>query len=296
MKYESEARAQDELFSPFQTGEIGVRLAASVEPSDRGGASVRSLLHIAPEGIEFHPDAAMPDCAAADLEYLVSPVHLDWNDDRPPEIQWRQYSARFCGEGRRAAQRDGIAAVVVTDVARPGAYQLRVSVRNLPPGWQPHPPSQDVSVLTNRVSPIHIAVGSASESLEIPDLSKTPMAIAALTLRNATAPPDQPGEVLVRVANGGDPAVRRFHAGDSLKYEFRLFQRDAASEVRVEILHESKTVYTGDLPDVQPGAASSGVYALDASFAPGQYLLGVVARKHGAKEGAGQWIDFEVVK
>jgi hypothetical protein len=145
------------------------------------------------------------------------------------------------------------------------------------------------------VSPIHIPVGSASESLEIPDLSRMPLAIAALTLRNVTAPADQPGEVLVRVATGGDPAVRRFHAGDSLKYQFRLFQRDAAPDVKVEILHEGKAVYTGDLPDVTPGAPFSGVYALGPSFAPGQYLLGVVARKHGAKDGVAQWIDFEVV-
>jgi hypothetical protein len=82
---------------------------------------------------------------------------------------------------------------------------------------------------------------------------------------------------------------------DSLKYEFRLFQRDVASDVRVEILREGKTVYTSDLPDVTPGAPFSGVYALDASFAPGQYLLGVVARKHGAKDGVAQWIDLEVV-
>jgi hypothetical protein len=123
------------------------------------------------------------------------------------------------------------------------------------------------------------------------------LAVAGLTLRGAAASPNQAGEVLVGVARAGDPAVRRFHAGDSLHYEFRLIQRGAESETRVEVLHEGKTIYTSDPVAAKPDAPFSGVYRLDELVAPGQYLLGVVARSPGAKDSqvVAQWADFEVV-
>ena len=69
--FDSEAKAQEALFSPFQTGEIDVRLLASFESTGAGGGRVRSLLHIEPNGIVFWPDAASPGCAIANLEGTV---------------------------------------------------------------------------------------------------------------------------------------------------------------------------------------------------------------------------------
>ena len=295
--FESEARAEEELFSPFQSGDFDVRLTASVEPSGNG-AVVKSLLHIAPGGLEFHPDATLADCAIANLQYLVSPLLLDWHNNDPPLVQWRDYAVRLCGESRVRALKEGLAATLVTPIPKPGAYQIRAAVRNLPPGWQPHPPSEDAKVLTNRIDPIHIPVGSASESLEIPDLSKADLALAGLNLRASGGPPDQPGEVLARVASAGDPAVRSFHAGDSLEYQFLLVQRGVDAQTRIEVQHDGKTVYTSDPLGAKAGEVFSGVYRIDASFTPGQYLLGVVARRPGAKDNraVAKWIDFEVVK
>lgn len=61
------------LFSPFRSGDIDVRLTASLGYDDQNGAYIESLLHILPGGVKFHDVPGRPDCKLFDLEILTIP-------------------------------------------------------------------------------------------------------------------------------------------------------------------------------------------------------------------------------
>lgn len=104
--------------------------------------------------------------------------------------------------------------------------------------------------------------------------------------------PPQNEAAFYRVASPNDPAVREFHAGETLNYSFRLLRSEKKStdpaEVRVQILHEGKEVYAAPPRNVEPDQPVTGSYTLDASAEAGYYLMQVSSGQ------ATQWIDFEV--
>lgn len=86
-----------------------------------------------------------------------------------------------------------------------------------------------------------------------------------------------------------------------MKYVFRLV-RDSkrpaeATVVQIKVAHDGKDVFASEPRPVQTGETVEGWYKLDSSSEPGQYLIGVQAKKPGSKSAPmTQWIDFEVTR
>jgi hypothetical protein len=124
-----------------------------------------------------------------------------------------------------------------------------------------------------------------SQSLQIPE-----------AIRTGTEGPAF--EMAYRVPVARDPAVRQFHAGDTIAYESRLFAADQVQpNVMVQILGEGRPVHSE--PIALQGAEIRGTYHMDPDTPPGRYLLGLTAEEQPGKKNArtsSQWIDFEVVK
>ncbi len=268
-------KTREALFSPFRSGGLDVQLTPSVVYDSGGGASVESLLRIRPKGIDFlqEPDG----CRTANLELLTAAVSLDSGPEGREKISGDHVSVTVCGDTARDMMREGLVAVMRNPVT-PGHYQVRAAVRNYTPEAGP--------------------IGSAAQTLDVPDLRKEELAIGAMALWTGSGALPQPiAGTSYRMVEGGDPAVRQFHPNDTMNFTFRVLRNAAKPattiQAQVKLLRAGREIYASAPQAVKPGESITGSYKLDAAATPGQYVFGVVATL-GGKEFA-QWLDFEVV-
>ena len=135
--------------------------------------------------------------------------------------------------------------------------------------------------------------------MEVPDLTKDDFALTGLMMWGEGGSPAMPAsETIFRPFTAGDPAARRFHRGETVKYAFAVVRAKKPAEsvaVAVKIAPDGKDIFAGEPRPVQADETVEGWYKLDPALEPGEYLLGVEARKPGQKSaGVTQWIDFEV--
>ncbi len=262
-------QAKEALFSPFRSGGIEVQLTPTIVYDSSGGIAVESLLCIRPQGVDFHAEA--DGCRTANLELLTAAVSLDGAAGSKEKIAGDHVSVTVCGETARDVMRDGLVAIMRNPVT-PGHYQMRAAVRNNIADAGP--------------------VGSAAQTIEVPDPRRQEVIVAGATLWTGSGDPPKPIEgTSYRLVEAGDPAVRRFHPNDALNFSFRLLR--AGAQVQVKLMRGEKEVYTSPSRAVKVDETVRGTYKLDAAATPGQYLFGVIATV-GGKEYA-QWLDFEVV-
>ncbi len=292
--FSTQAQMREALFSPFQSSDINVRLTPLFGYDTEQGPFVRSLLYIRPEGIDFHPKG--DTCATIRLEVLASALPLRWSGPDDTTVHWRRDELEACGKARERVARDGLVATIQVPIEQPLPVQMRVAVRNLAPGEEAGPAVTPPLLRRDALPPSDIPVGSAAAVLDIPDLKKAKFALSGVSLRGPGAPPASM-ERVARLPVEGDAAIRQFHPGDTLTYEFELLGRAAKVQARLQVLRDGKELYTSEPQDAKPGSPFTGTWKLDASAEPGKYLLGVITRdgKKG-KDSAAQWIDFEVVK
>ncbi len=293
--YSPARQMREALFSSFATGDIDVRLAAVPGYDEQAGQYVDSLLHILPKGVEFRDTPEHPGCKVVSLEILGTPMPLDPFKEPMGRLEGQSASYTLCGSGLAAAQSEGFVATIRDQIPVPGPYQMRVAVRNVGPNYVPA--AEPEQLLQRDGGPTErIAIGSASEIIEVPDLKAQDFALTGITLWGDDVPAPQPGVgVTFRPLKTGDPAVRGFHAGETVRFAYRVVRNPKKPadplEVRFGIVHNGKDLFVSE-PLPEAGIAS---YRLDPSWAPGSYLLGVRAQKPGSKSPAQmQWIDFEI--
>ena len=291
----------DALFSPFRTGDIDVRLTASLVYDAASGAYIDSLLHILPHGLTFRDVADRADCKALDLDVLTTAMQLDPSGQSQGTFEGQRPAIQLCGKILQSVLAEGFVVTVRDRILVPGAYQMRVAVRNLLPGDR-LAGKRPEKLVPRGPAPEHIPIGSANQVIEVPDLKKVEFTLSGITLWGAGGsgkrPP--PGTNYRRLIPG-DPAVRQFRAGETVNYALGV-QRDPKKpaegvEIQVKVVHEGKDIFASDPRTLQTGETLEGWYKLDGTLEPGQYLLGVQAKNPSAKAAPiGQWIDFEIVK
>jgi hypothetical protein len=291
----------DALFSPFQTGDIDVRLTASFGNDGASGAYVDSLLRVLPKGLALREVTGQPDCKTVDLEILTTPMPLDPSTERIEKIESERPLIRLCGKALDSVLTQGLVVATRDRIEGPGPYRMRVAVRNITANDTPATGPQGL-VRRDSVTPVHTAIGSASEIVDVPDLKKEDFALTGITLWGERATPALPASgTTFRRCTSGDPAVRQFHAGETVKYLVRPVRDPKkpaqAILVQIKVSHDGKEAFTSEPRAVQTGETVEGWYKLDTSFEPGQYLLGVLAKKAESKSApVMRWIDFEIVK
>src|SRR5256886_17353799 len=171
----------DALAAPFAANGVGLQLTSLFGNDAKAGSFMRSVLHIDGHDLTFTDE---PDHLH---KYGYDVLAMTLGDNGVPVDQnGKIYTLKLTDESYKRPLRDGLVYYVTVPVKKPGAYQLRMSLRD---------------TNTERI-------GSASQFVEVPDLKKNRLALSGLALSGAVrtgnttranqSPPNQGG--------GGSPA------------------------------------------------------------------------------------------
>jgi hypothetical protein len=276
------------LTSPFAAGDVRLKLTSLFSNGAKTGSFIRSLLHIDARALTFEEEPEDWHKAVADL------VVITFGDNgQEVDRSNRTYTMRLHGDAYKLALSNGFIYSVNHAVKKPGAYHLRVAVRDAGSG----------------------RVGSASQFIEVPDVNKGRLALSGIVLnqfRPDTRPADT-GSQEGRVEEPdpmASPAVRIFKAGKALTYGYQIINaKPGAGKLpnliaQMRLYRDGKQVFAGKPAAVdasgQPASRrilAGGRLQLGARLQPGEYVLQVVVTDSAAREKyrtATQWIDFEV--
>lgn len=281
------------LVSPFGATGVHLRLTSLFANEARLGSFMRSLLHIDARDLTFTKD---PD---GSYKSLIDVAAITFGDNGVPiEQLGRTYQIKFSEVEYHRVLRDGIVYYVTVPIKKPGAYQLRVSLRDS----------------------VSERIGSASQFIDAPDVKKKRLALSGVIMRAQIRTPSSGADVAAGTADGRETgnaqtsaAVRQFRAGTVVEYAFIIYnaRADKASSrpqlmTQVRLFKDGKEIFTGketpfdhgSQPDPQRLSASGGLQ-LGSSMEEGEYVLQVIVtdaladKKHRV---ATQWMDFEIVK
>lgn len=181
------------------------------------------------------------------------------------------------------ALRDSLNLRLDLPVKKPGSYQVRIAVRD----------------------EVSSKIGSAGESVAVPDLKKRHLAISGIVLRGAQEP-------LTPTTVMANPGIRRFAANSDLHFAFLLYnaainpatrQPDLVMETRLfrdgqRVGSETETAVSAVKQEDLNRLFTTGMVKLERNLEPGNYYLQVVITDKAARnqqQPVTQWVDFEIV-
>ncbi|HEY0323236.1 MAG TPA: VWA domain-containing protein [Pyrinomonadaceae bacterium] len=295
------------LNTPFQSGDINLRLTSLFSNDPRSGSFMRSMLYVDVSGFSFKPDAE--GWQTASMEVLAMTF-----SEAGEEIEKMARAETLQAKGATFQRllRSGLVYSFDIPIKKPGSYQLRIAVRD---------PATD-------------RIGTATQLIEVPDLSKGRLALSGIYARGAdaatpantdaanaastgllSAPPKIGGADNAMDETGTQPsaAARRLRRGMALDYSYVIFnaRRSPSNnlpqlKIQLRVFRDGQQVWTGDAPQPDAGKqtdatrlVATGRLEITPEMQPGEYILQVVVTDTLAGNQystAAQWIDFEVVK
>ena len=283
------------LTSPFPSGEIRLKLTSLFGHDQKAGAFVRSMLHIDPSEIAFTQEPDGQHKGVIGIAAFTFGENGEVIDQESREYTFRVPDAEFS-----QFMRNGLRYNLTVPIKKPGAYHLRVAVRDA------------ASEKT----------GSANQFIEIPDVAKKRLALSGIVAQGLDPAKQLPRtKVDVTTATEGavderdpqsGPSMRLLRPGMQLNYGFAIYNATVGAadrpqlEGQVILLRDGKALYTGKPEPIEVGPQNDwrqiiavARMQLGAQMEPGNYVLQVIITDRLAKEQFGvtsQWIDFEVVK
>ncbi len=285
---------QQQLFaalgSPFGGGGVHLQLTALFANNDKEGSFVQSMLHIDGKDVTFTDE---PDgWHKVSVDIIVATF-----DDRGAVVDSssKTYNLTLRGDTFKLAVEHGFTYTLNHPVKKPGPYQLRTAVRD---------------VASNKI-------GSASQFIEVPDLTKGHLTLSGIVVRAsrppAPAPANPPAEAPpiskeeAELEALGNPAVRMFYPGRKVEYALQVLNaHEEQLESQLFLFHDGKQVYAGKLQPLKGQKApdgkslfAAGQLQLGSKMEPGEYAMQIVVTDNLAQEKfrtVAQSIDFELVK
>ena len=283
------------IYSPFQSTDINVDIAAGYVKDARAGYLVRSWIHVDPEDVNI-AETEEGNRIALDVVYVTSDINGKIQDSRQIEFTLSKTSIDW-------VRKHGLRFSMLLPVKKPGPYYIRISVQDKESG----------------------KVGSAYQFLEIPDIGKKELALSnTFMITSADDLAWMRSDVTEEVTKGiffpmiqeeevRSPALRTYKSGDALHTLTMLYNADAKAIARSEI--EVQTILYKDGKEVQRGnpvtinpddvnGSDNAVqllrrFALGKEITPGDYMLQLVAidkKNNKKKEGiAAQALSFTVI-
>jgi len=271
------------LQSPFGDNQIHVRLTTLFAQSPAAGSFVDAMLHVDAKDLKFSDQPDGWHKAVIDVEAVTF-----GEDGQPVDSSGKTFTLQFKDAAYQNALQNGLIYTMQHLVKKPGAYQMRVALRD-----------SDTEQL-----------GSASEFIEIPDVSKGKLLLSSLVLRSYQPPADAAHPQAADAPEGktgGSPAMRVFAPGEDILYGFQILnpQVDSNQKAQIEassrVFRDGAEIFTGTPQpmntDVQTDLkkmVGGGVLKLGGKMQPGDYVLQVVVTDKIAKTTVTQWSDFEV--
>jgi VWFA-related protein len=296
------------ISSPFTSSGVNLRLTSLFGNDRQMGSFIRSLLYIDGSDLTFTEEG--DDWHKAVFDVLA--VTFGDSGQIVDQIS-RTHTLRVRGAAYQRVLKNGLDYPIILPIKKAGAYQLRTALRDTASG----------------------RVGSASQFIDVPDISKNRLTLSGLVLsgvnpahsrgssRETTAAngaaPTAPrlesaaGDISDQVDPQAGPAVRRFRQGMMLHYSFLAYnaQPDKAAsrpqlQTQVRLFRDGQQVFAGKAQAVSLSnqadlkrLAIGGILRLGTDMRPGEYILQVIVTDHLASEKyrtATQWIDFEIIE
>ncbi len=300
------------LTSPFGSTGVHLQLTSLFANDATAGSFMRSMLHIDARDLTFtnEPDGFH--------KVVFDVLAMTFGDNGVPVDQsGRTYTIKLTDPTYKRALLSGLVYYVTVPIKKPGAYQLRISLRD---------------TNTERI-------GSASQFVEVPDLKKNRLAISGLavsarrpgertsgtgakpspTPEGGTTPAtntnttNQNQEGVDEGNPEASPAVRHFSRGMLLDYGVVIYNAhvDKATNKtqligQVKLFRDGQPVFTGKenllsyVRDADPKRlVTVNSIQLGTDLLPGEYVLQVVVKDMLADEKyrtVSQWMDFEIIK
>lgn len=279
------------LESPFAAAGVRVRLTPVVASAGKSSL-VNVLVHIDGRDLTFAPGADGWSRATIHL------IATTWGDRPKPEDSTQaNYTIRAKGQGLQRMQTVGLIYNLRHTVKKAGAYHLRVAVRDA--GSR--------------------RVGTASQFIEVPDLSRGALALSGIMLSGGDIRDHVAGDTELQqqreAVNQGilaDSALRVFRPNVPITYLVSVFNAPAGAktgdldvEIRARLFRDGKEVWAGKpFPAVLPKGfdarrvPAGGVLTPGKQLTAGEYWLQVTAARPGRTgqkaAGATAWIDIQL--
>lgn len=285
------------ITSPFSSADLHVKLTALFARDNNRGLFVRSLAYIDAREITFQeqPDGTRK----GEIEIIA--VTFGENGQVVDHIA-KGYQISIRPDRFSEMVREGFIYTVLVPIKKPGAYQLRLAVRDA----------------------ANSRLGTASQFIDVPDISKRRLALSGIAAMGTDPKREAKSALAERLASDKEgsveeqdtqasPAVRRLRRGTFLDYGLYIYNAvvDATAgkadlETQASLFRDGKAVYTGKPLPVVTGQATDlrsieigGRIVLPDSLEAGDYSLQIVVTDKLASKKfktASQWIDFELVK
>lgn len=287
-----ERQIADALVSPFVRNEIALNMNALYANDAVDGPYLRSFLHIDAKSLNFQDDPTGWKKATFD----VAAITFDDNG-MPVESKESKYTIKAKGATYQSILDRGFVYVLIMPLERDGVYQYRVAVRDAASG----------------------KIGSASQIINVPDLSKKKLALSDLAVESVALSTWQniaagkvgngPGQVQIASTLLQDTVLRQFKSGTVLRYGFEVYnaRSDGSAmpklDTQAKILQNGTVVVEGNLNHVDTSNQKdprrvrvSGAIMLKDSLQPGDYLLELSVVDRSGKQTGTQVLAFEIVK
>jgi VWFA-related protein len=275
------------LISPFGSTGVHLQLTSLFANDPKLGSIMRSLLYIDPHDLTFTTDANGFHTSTIDV------MAITFGDNGVPIDQLgKTYGIKVSDQEFQRLMRDGFLYYLTVPIKKPGAYQLRVSLRDS---------------ASERI-------GSASQFIEAPDIKKKRLALSGILVdQGGTANTAAQAEDRAQINAEAGPALRRFKAGMVMTYALFIYNaRPDKGTLRpqvttqVRLFRDGKEIFVGKelnldttgQTDLQRLRAT-GAMQLGTQMQPGEYVLQIVATDALADQKyrvATKWIDFQIVK
>jgi len=271
-------RLNKALISPFTAKDIAVRLTALFANQTNRGSVLRSFLIIDAKDLTFVKDAGT-QVAKFDLSAALF-------SDNGSLVDRQLFNVKVNLDERQyeRAQREGVLYGLDLPLKKPGAFQLRVAIRDN--GSE--------------------RIGAAAQFIQAPNLSDGQLALSGIVLYADTA----------KAESGNDNdwrrslVHRRFHQGTALVFGYTIYNAALNRKTQLPqltaqtlVFRDGERIYnTERLPVEATGQAdlqriSTGArLQLGPALTPGEYVVQIVVEDQVAKRTTTQVAQFEVFK
>ena len=285
----AENQMAESLMSPFAQSDIALNINALYANDAVDGGYVRSFLHIDSRSLKFSdaPDGwktAAFDVAAVTFGSNGVPVdHVETN-----------YTIKAKGPTYDAMQANGFVYVLMLPIKKPGIYQYRVALRDSATG----------------------KIGTASQVVEIPDLSKQRLTISSMAVEDVSMSSWQlitqgkvgnaTGQAQLRSTLLYDTVLRQFRPDTVLRYGFEVYnarldpKKKVSLELQANILQNGDVVVRGNMNNFESADTAafprvSGAMTLRDDLRPGEYVLELNVSDAVSKQTIKQLFPFSIL-
>ncbi len=275
------------LMSPFGAVDIDLRLSARFVNLASAGSIIRAAVYLNARDLTFTDEPEGWHKATIDLRTVI----FGDNGSLAGENS-RTDTLRLRGKTYERALRDGFVYQFHMPVAKQGAYQFRVAIRD---------------ATSSRI-------GTAGQFVEVPDLKKNRLALSGLTISGSSS--SAPNEDPATTNDDGKlvgAAMRRFRQSSNLEFGYAVYDatldkttRQPQLTAQTNVFRDGKLIFASEPQPIDLTGQSDlkriiagGALRLGSELAPGEYILLIVVNDPLAKDKyrtATQWVDFEVVK